>query len=300
MTTDNGKPGLAPWWHDPAAPVDLSNPKAYAWLKGKYQFLVDTYGVDGFKLDTGDGRYRRDEFQTFAPMTQTEYTDAFLALGADFEYNEYKVGWSAQQLGIVQRLRDKAPEWTGYEGMDLIVSHGVTLSLLGYPYWSPDMIGGGWNTPFQDPEWEGMDEELFIRWTQASTFMPMMQFSYGPWNLSQETVAICRQYMELHQQLGAYLYALAQDAQQTGMPMTQPLFFADPRDPICYQRPNQFLLGERFMIAPVLAKGQTALDVYLPAGTWKDFWSEALYPGKTWLRDYAAPLEKLPIFIRVE
>jgi len=53
-------------------------------------------------------------------------------------------------------------------------------------------------------------------------------------------------------------------------------------------------------VAPVLTKGATSRDVYLPSGLWKDFWSGEIYQGRQTLKGYPAPLEKLPVFVSVE
>lgn len=45
----------------------------------------------------------------------------------------------------------------------------------------PDMIGGNGYTEKPTPE-------LMVRWTQANTFMPTMQFSYLPWEITSDDV----------------------------------------------------------------------------------------------------------------
>ena len=76
------------------------------------------------------------------------------------------------------------------------------------------MIGGGLSSDFENKKFKGMDPELFIRWTQASAMMPMMQFSFAPWNLDEKSVNICRDYTNLHRQMGDYIYQLARKFQQ--------------------------------------------------------------------------------------
>lgn len=53
--------------------------------------------------------------------------------------------------------------------------------MAGYPLVLPDMIGGnGYGESFLQsipPK-----KELFLRWLQANTFMPALQFSYVPWD----------------------------------------------------------------------------------------------------------------------
>ena len=79
----------------------------------------------------------------------------------------------------------------------------------------------------------------------------------------------------------------------------RPLFFRNPEDERCYLISDQFMLGERFLVAPVLTKGAVARDVYLPAGTWLDFWNGRVCQGGRTLAGYPAPLDTLPIFVSV-
>ena len=48
------KPAIIDWWNGASALVDLSNPGGYNWFREQLNFLVQTYGVDGFKFDAGD------------------------------------------------------------------------------------------------------------------------------------------------------------------------------------------------------------------------------------------------------
>lgn len=52
------------------------------------------------------------------------------------------------------------------------------------------------------------------------------------------------------------------------------------------------------MVAPVLEVGKIQRDIYLPVGSWKDGNSGTIHEGKSWLRQYSAPLSLLPYFIR--
>lgn len=53
--------------------------------------------------------------------------------------------------------------------------------LIAYFRILPDMVGG--NGYHGAP-----DAELFIRWLQANTFMPSIQFSFVPWDFEDTTV----------------------------------------------------------------------------------------------------------------
>jgi alpha-glucosidase (family GH31 glycosyl hydrolase) len=288
------------WWNGEASLVDLSNPEAFGWFVRELKALQENYGVDGFKLDGGDAQYFKPGFRTFAGVSANRYTDLFAQVGAHLAINEYRVSWLVQNLGLVQRLRDKNNNWSAASGLGSLIPHGLTESLIGYAYFCPDIIGGGLDGDFRADRFGGMDRELFVRWTQASALMPMMQFSFAPWNLDEEVIAICRKYADLHVQLGDYIYGLAQEARRTGRPIIQPLFFRNPEDQKTYTISNEFMLGERFLVAPVLTRGAASRDIYLPAGLWKDFWSGEIYQGRQTLENYPAPLEKLPVFVSIE
>ncbi len=288
------------WWNGEASLVDLSNPQAFNWFVRELNALQERYGVDGFKLDGGDAEYFDPGFRTFGSVSPNRYTDLFAQVGAQLAINEYRVSWLVQGLGLVQRLRDKNNNWSRARGLGSLIPHGLTESLIGYAYFCPDIIGGGLGGDFSSERFKGMDPELFIRWTQASALMPMMQFSFAPWNLDEGSIGICRRYAELHVKLGDYIYSLAKETRETGRPVIRPLFFRNPEDEATYTISDQFLLGERFLVAPVLTKGAASRDVYLPAGLWKDFWSGEIYQGRQTLKNYPAPLEKLPVFVSIE
>ena len=68
--------------------------------------------------------------------------------------------------------------------------------MAGYPLVLPDMIGGnGYGDGLPPPGQESTsnvegapNEEIFLRWLQANTFMPSLQFSYVPWDYSPEVI----------------------------------------------------------------------------------------------------------------
>lgn len=48
-----------------------------------------------------------------------------------------------------------------------------------------------------------------------------------------------------------------------------------------------------------MTQGQTARDVYLPVGKWLDQGDpNTMHEGPIWIRDYPAPLDTLPYFVR--
>jgi alpha-glucosidase (family GH31 glycosyl hydrolase) len=131
--------------------------------------------------------------------------------------------------------------------------------------------------------------------------MPIMQFSYGPWNYSQASQKIIRHFIELHAKLWpSHFKPLVERAVTTGKPIWSPLFYVFPEDEEAYEISDEFMVGETLLVAPVLRPGERARDVYLPPGTWRNFWSgETANGGKT-IRAVPAPLERIPVFERLD
>jgi len=138
-----------------------------------------------------------------------------------------------------------------------------------------------------------------IRWAQASALMPLIQFSIGPWHFDEETVRLSREASELHVRFSPLIIELAKQAPRTGEPILAPLWYHFPRDPATFDVVDEYMLGKDVVVAPVLAKGALARDVYLPAGKWRDLKSGKALDGGRLLKAHPAPLDVLPVFVRV-
>ena len=93
-----------------------------------------------------------------------------------------------------------------------------------------------------------------------------------------------------------YLYSLAHEASSQALPVIRAMPLAFPDDPNTYDKDLQFMLGKWFLVAPVYNKNNSRF-VYLPKGTWIDFFDGKIYsgPDSIWIE---VPLEKLPLFVR--
>ncbi len=287
-----GDAGLIQWWQGIGAVWDFSNPVAAAAYRARLTELQSKYGFDGFKFDGGDVNLVPRDLKTHADITAAQYADVYnRETTAHFSYNEARVGVYSQPLGIVQRLIDKQSTWGRNNGLAAVIPEALNLSMRGYPYVMPDIVGG--NQYGSDK----IEKELMIRWAQASALMPLMQFSVGPWHFDDETVRLCREAAELHVKFAPYIYELAQGSRTSGEPIIAPLWYSVPADANTYQLTDEFMLGNDVVVAPVVAQGTVSRDVYLPEGEWRELnGGNTLHAG--WHRGYAAPLSVLPVFVR--
>jgi len=61
------------------------------------------------------------------------------------------------------------------------------------------------------------------------------------------------------------------------------------------------MLGDNILVAPVTEEGAVSRDIYLPKGTWTQGGGNGtVYTGPIWLRDFPAPLEVLPYFLKTD
>jgi alpha-glucosidase/alpha-D-xyloside xylohydrolase len=94
-----------------------------------------------------------------------------------------------------------------------------------------------------------------------------------------------------------YTYTLAREARDTGLPLMRAMWLHYPDDLRARGLGNQYLWGRDLLIAPVFQKGATTRDVYLPAGDWYDWWTNAKASGgQTVVRE--VDLATMPIYVR--
>ena len=69
----------------------------------------------------------------------------------------------------------------------------------------------------------------------------------------------------------------------------------DEGDAKCWELQDQYMFGDRYLVAPVFHLNEFTREVYLPAGRWKDTRDGKEYEGGcTVLAD--APLDSMPVF----
>jgi alpha-glucosidase (family GH31 glycosyl hydrolase) len=295
------RPAGLNWWHGPAGLVDFSNPEAAAQYAARLRRLQEVHGFDGFKFDGGDLRYQPTGADRgfHLPTTPSGYCDLYMQFVHDNFYDlaESRTAWLAQPYGLLAREGGKDSVWGLNNGLGAVLALGLTQGLLGYPYLIPDMIGGRIRT--RDADLPLPTAALFLRWTQACALLPIMQFSWAPWNYDRNTVDITREYARLHEDLADLWDALADRAVAEGTPLVRPLFLQYPGNAETYPIYDEFLVGESLLVAPVITPDSNRA-VYLPEGEWLDPWSGARWTGPRWLPGREYSVERLPLYVRAD
>jgi alpha-D-xyloside xylohydrolase len=79
--------------------------------------------------------------------------------------------------------------------------------------------------------------------------------------------------------------------------MFRSLVFDWPNGPALRSITDQYLFGDAFLVCPGLDASGTR-SVYLPEGTWLDFWSGQALNGPLHLHAVHSPLQRMPLFVR--
>jgi alpha-glucosidase (family GH31 glycosyl hydrolase) len=130
-----------------------------------------------------------------------------------------------------------------------------------------------------------------------------------PWD--EDHQPIWRLYSKLHTQLYPYIQAAAEEYYATGRPVMQHHVLTHPGDSEATGRDDQYMFGPGILVAPVYTEGATDRELYLPEGTWVEWWRSVAYGeeggtftlGTAVLHDgvqnvaVSAPISEIPMFV---
>jgi alpha-glucosidase (family GH31 glycosyl hydrolase) len=101
--------------------------------------------------------------------------------------------------------------------------------------------------------------------------------------------------VELRKTIGREILELAKHASHTGEPIMRYMEYEFPGEGFEFVV-DQFMVGNKYLVAPVLRQGQTTKLVKFPAGKWKgDDGSIVLGPCE---KEIPALLSRIPWFVR--
>lgn len=312
---------------DPTSFTDVTNPEArdFLWSKIKQNYV--DLGITDFWLDVAEPEFSSYDFENYRYYKGTAaevgneypvmYTRTFydgLRAEGKKPVNLVRCAWAGSQ-------RYGALVWSGdipstFESLKIQIICGLQMAMSGIPWWTTD-IGGFYDGDVRDPKFH----ELLIRWFQYGTFCPVMRLhgNRNPikppmsktgggrcasgadneiWSYGEENYEIMKRYIEIRGSLRPYLRELMKKSSETGCPVIRPLFYNFPADPDAWQIPDEFLLGDDILAAPVTEYGQRSRKLYLPKGTgWLRIWDGRRFEGGQSI-ECEAPLEQMPVFIR--
>ncbi|WP_052180887.1 TIM-barrel domain-containing protein [Alistipes sp. ZOR0009] len=209
-------------------------------------------------------------------------------------------GWAGSHRNAVLWTGDQSGTWD-YIRWHIPTVIGSGLSAQNCATGDIDGIFGGSDSTFtRDLQWKCFTPAFMSMSGWASNNKNGV-VDKQPWLFGEPFTSINRKYLMLKQRLTPYMYTHCAEANKTGVPAVRALVLEYPNDPNTWGEETtryEFLLGKDILVAPVFKSEDKRDGIYLPQGTWIDFWDGKPYSGGTTLNGYAAPLDKLPLFVR--
>jgi alpha-D-xyloside xylohydrolase len=112
----------------------------------------------------------------------------------------------------------------------------------------------------------------------------------------QAVTAVTKELFALRTSLIPYLYSAFNDYHLRGIPPIRALVVDWPSDKETTDIDDEFMVGPSLLVAPIF-KGQAERRVYLPAGTWYDFWTHQKIGGGKKLT-VSKPLDQIPVYVK--
>eukprot|EP01080_Neovahlkampfia_damariscottae_P000616 gene616-8120_t len=195
-----------------------------------------------------------------------------------------------------------AGKWSGdnfstWEDLFHSISSILTFNVFGIPFVGADICGF----------WLDANEELCVRWHQLGSFYPFARnhnsigkrsqepFAFGPLLIETTRSALLNRYSLL-----PYYYTLFHDVHVNGGTVIKSIpfeFNTDDNEHINHID-KQFLIGSGLLVSPVLEKGATSINAYLPPSEiWYDYWTGAEHQQKGWVK-IPVNIKSVPVHIR--
>ncbi|GAB3003158.1 alpha-xylosidase [Amycolatopsis acidiphila] len=285
-------------WQAGMGIVDFTNPAAREWFADKLRVLL-SMGVDCFKTDFGE-RIPTDVVYHDGsdPSAMHNY---YSYLYNQTVFNVLTEHHGAGEAVVFARSATAGGQrfpvhWGGdpeptYVSMAESLRAGLSLGMSGFGFWSHD-IGGFEGNPTPG---------LFKRWAAFGLLSSHSRLhgsiSYRvPWEFGEEAADVVRHFTRLKMRLMPYLYGVAEQAHEEGLPMMRAMALEFPDDRNCRHLDNQYMLGPDLLVAPVFTDcGE--VTYYVPQGEWAHLLTGRRVQGPCWVTEQHDFLS-LPLLVR--
>jgi alpha-glucosidase len=309
----NGQLFVPRVWPGESVFVDYTLPEARRWWGDLHRFYTDN-GIAGIWTDmnepadfvdqTGKNQIDVVSYDEGEKSTHAKNRNTFALLMSRATYEGLERLRPNERPYVITRaayagIQRYSTMWTGdtnstWEALQLNIPMFTSLGLSGEPFVGSD-VGGFIGRA---------NGELLVRSYQVGFLAPFCRnhkvidgYDQEPWRFGKYYEDIIRKYLKLRYELLPFLYTTLEEAHRTGVPVFRPLLLNYQNDSNTYNLDDQFMIGEDLLVAPILKPDITQRLVYLPAGTWYDYWTNKKHAGGTTI-SVEAPLETVPMFVR--
>jgi len=311
---EDGEPYTVTITDFPSAIVDLSDPEAREWYRDVIEENLLGAGLRGWMADFGEALPFDGELESADPETY---------------HNRYPVEWAKLNREAIEGVgRDdvvfftrsgftRSPAYSTlfWEGDQMVTWHeedGFKSAILGLLTGGISGVSlnhsdsGGYTSIQKWGVGYGREEGLLKRWLEANAFSPVYRTHEGnqpgenvQFYSTGETYDFFARFAKVYAALADYRREVMEEAAEKGHPVVRHPLLHYPDDVRAHRLRYQYMLGEEFMVAPVVEKGATERTVYLPDDKWTHVWSGRTYDargGRSVRID--APYGEPPVFYR--
>ena len=321
---ENGKPFSAAVWPGMTHFPDFLQPKAREWFGNEYRKLTEL-GIDGFWNDMNEPAIFHSEYsspsdyQNDEKFRESDYKRFFHNVDGKLipHYDVHNIyGYMMTRAASEQldKIMDKrfllfsrssyigshryGGIWTGdnhscWEHLRQIVYQLPSLNMCGILYTGSDTGGFSGNTT----------RELLIRWLAVSAFTPLMRNPSMIFTKRQEcyrftNVQQFKQVIDFRYRILPYLYSEYVKCALRRDMLFRPLSFAYGEKANHVE--DQLLVGDSVMMTPILEKGKTTRNVYIPEEMTMVRYDGSFHcqPVSEGIMEITVPIDEIVFFIR--
>lgn len=303
----------AVWPGDSAFP-DFSNKDCREWWKSELKKFISEHGMDGIWNDMNEPCVFNNDHKTMLEtclhnsdngvIEHKEFHNRYgfemsrCSKEAQEELHPNERGFSMTRATYAGGQRYSSV-WTGdnmslWSQMRMSISMNANLGISGFSFVGNDVSGFGLDS----------SEELFIRWMEMGPFIPIFRNHSNmytrrqePWAFGPRTEKIAKKSIELRYELLPYIYDLYYISHKEGLPIFRPMIMEYEKDMNLLNMREQFMLGENMLVAPVLYEGERSKTVYLPKGSWFNYFTMEKLQGGKWYK-LPCELDEILVFVK--
>lgn len=303
----------AVWPGDSAFP-DFSNKECREWWKSELKKFISEHGMDGIWNDMNEPCVFNNDHKTMLEtclhnsdngvIEHKEFHNRYgfemsrCSKEAQEELHPNERGFSMNRATYAGGQRYSSV-WTGdnmslWSQMRMSISMNANLGISGFSFVGNDVSGFGLDS----------SEELFIRWMEMGPFIPIFRNHSNmytrrqePWAFGPRAEKIAKKSIELRYELLPYIYDLYYISHKEGLPIFRPMIMEYEKDMNLLNMREQFMLGENMIVAPVLYEGERSKTVYLPKGSWFNYFTSEKLQGDKWYK-LPCELDEILVFVK--
>ncbi|HAT4300135.1 TPA: DUF4968 domain-containing protein [Clostridium perfringens] len=303
----------AVWPGDSAFP-DFSNKDCREWWKSELKKFISEHGMDGIWNDMNEPCVFNNDHKTMLEtclhnsdngvIEHKEFHNRYgfemsrCSKEAQEELHPNERGFSMTRATYAGGQRYSSV-WTGdnmslWSQMRMSISMNANLGISGFSFVGNDVSGFGLDS----------SEELFIRWMEMGPFIPIFRNHSNmytrrqePWAFGPRAEKIAKKSIELRYELLPYIYDLYYISHKEGLPIFRPMIMEYEKDMNLLNMREQFMLGENMIVAPVLYEGERSKTVYLPKGSWFNYFTMEKLQGGKWYK-IPCELDEILVFVK--